>query len=76
MERGFRLDGGRINPSDKKLESAARVVGLDPRPLFELVGRAYTGPHPEVVSAQVDRLSAVERRLSDLEAKVDVLLAR
>lgn len=67
MERGFRLDGGRVNPSGQKLEAAALVVGLDPAPLFELVGRSYTEPKRPAGS---DRLAVVERRLDATEAEL------
>jgi transcriptional regulator with XRE-family HTH domain len=76
LERGYRLDGGRINPSNKKLADAARVVGLDPAPLFALAGRSYSGPAPAATPSQLERLSVVERRLNALEAKVDLLLSR
>jgi hypothetical protein len=76
LERGFRLGGGQFNPSDEKLEAAARVVGLDPVPLFDLVGRVYR-PSPE---ATPDRIAAIEQRVDAIEAELrairDGLLAR
>lgn len=66
-----------INPSDDNLAAAALAVEIDPGPLFEMVGRTYSGPPPQLPSSdQLVRLDAVERRLNDLEAKVDLLLAR
>lgn len=67
LERGFRLDGGNFNPSDEKLEAAARVVGLDPMPLFELVGRSYRGPQQKPAP---DRIAAIEQRVDAIEGEL------
>lgn len=80
LERGSRSDGGRHNPSDVKLADAARVVGVDPVPLFKLVGRTYTpdletlghdGP-PAALSGKISRLSERDRRA--VERLVDEML--
>jgi transcriptional regulator with XRE-family HTH domain len=74
IERGFRLDGGRFNPSDEKLEAAALVVGLDPAPLFDLVGRTYEPTNPSgpasfplpteaVLAAMLEELRAIREAL-------------
>jgi transcriptional regulator with XRE-family HTH domain len=80
LERGSRSDGGRHNPSDVKLADAARVVGLDPVPLFDLIGRTYTedlaspetGPLPAALSGKISRLSERDRRA--VERLVDEML--
>jgi hypothetical protein len=78
LERGSRSDGGRHNPSDGKLADAARVVNLDPEPLFVLVGRVYTptsppaSPAPAALSGKIERLPESSRRA--IEALVDEML--
>lgn len=64
LERGHRSDGGRVSLSDRMLANAARVVGLDPAPLFALVGRSYK-PLPSVQNA--------EPTIGDLAARVDTI---
>lgn len=49
LERGHRLDGGRVQLSDKKLADAARVARVDPTDLFALVGRTYD---PDAIPAE------------------------
>ena len=70
LERGRRLDGGRFNPSSRKLASAARAVELDPAPLFALVRRTYDpkmdpGPAVELPAKIEDRLDGIEATLAE-----------
>jgi transcriptional regulator with XRE-family HTH domain len=53
------------NPTNANLEAAAIVVGLDPQPLFELVGRTYQGPYNVLVEGPGDR-EALERLRSQI----------
>ncbi len=84
LERGSRSDGGRHNPSDTKLADAARVVALDPEPLFALVDRIYTPDPPDptnmnryplgvaALSGKIAQLPESKRRA--IEALVDEML--
>jgi hypothetical protein len=82
---GFTQHGHWVPPNltNKNLEAAAVVVGLDPRHVFGLVGREYDGPYAEAaterpsgsraaLSGKIERLNE-EDRLA-VESIVDRLL--
>lgn len=56
------------NPRSENLVAAAQAVALDPRPIFQAIGRA-SGPIPEFepaddsLQARIDRLNYRDRRL-------------
>lgn len=61
MERGERHQGTRVRPADETLLAAARAVDLDPRVLFEAVGRPYSEPETLELSASGVDLDALAR---------------
>ncbi len=66
-----------VNPLDQNLARIAYAVGLDPRPLFELVGREWRPELAEPLEVSSDvRLDALERNVGELRQEVSALRRR
>lgn len=63
-----------VSPKDENFARVAYAVGLDPRPLFDLVGRTWRAELAEV--SEDSRKDAIERRLDRMDDQIREILER